>query len=285
MNSRRIFATAAVVLAVGGAVVAWRALHATRAADTAVEAMSHERERTELAAHALEAKIASAAKRRAELTAEREKLPAAPSAKPSAPPSRPPSRMNSPEEQAKMTRVFRAKLRFEQLPFYRAAGLSDSQVARLEDIFTEHDARGRDIQVTAREQRLPANDPAIATLRKEEAERYATELRTLLGDDGRRQFEEFQTGASNRRGVAELAGNLALTPTPLTPEQGQRLNALFREVRFQQRQTDPKMWDDLFQRTQGLLAAPQLAELRAMHAGKSEIAFQELQRLAEKAKK
>src|SRR5205814_2156964 len=114
-----------------------------------------------------------------------------------APEPRQPPFANNPQQQAKALQRFKVGLFFEKFPFYRALGLNEKQVARLEEILTEHQGRGRDLQLTAQERGLAKSDPVIVALQRDETERFEGELRGLLGEEGRKQFEVFQAGAAD----------------------------------------------------------------------------------------
>jgi hypothetical protein len=77
-----------------------------------------------------------------------------------------------------------------------------------------------------------------------------------------------------------------LSPPPLAPAQAQQLAALFTDVRYRSRRSDPAMWDELLLRGQSFLSAPQLAELRAMGINaRRENAMSELEKLVVREKK
>jgi hypothetical protein len=206
-----------------------------------------------------------------------------------APPKREPRQApfaNNPQQQAAAVQRFKAGLLFENFPFYRTMALDEKKTARLEDILAEHQGRVRDLQLTVQERGLTRSDPAVAALQREETERFENELGDLLGEEGRKQFAAFQSGAADRRALAEVAGNLALTAEPLTAAQAQQLKALFQEVRFRSRRAEPVMWDELLQRSQGFLSSGQTAELRAMGINSQrENAMNALSKLVERARK
>lgn len=283
----RLLLAGGMIVAVGAAVVAWRARQASGDLDDAIAAVQRQRVIEDGRAQELQQKIAATTTRRTELEAELKRLRAAPAAtrSKSDPPPRPSARArNSPEQQALAQKRFRAGLIFENLAFYRTAGLDEKQIARFEDILTEHQGRERDVQATQNERRLSPKDPALVALRAEETARFEGELKDLLGEDGRKRFDEYQRNAVERRAVSELVSNLALTPTPLSPEQGRQFAATLKEVGFRERKGDLTMWNDLAARSQAFLSPPQLAELQAMTFANGEVAFNALDKLAAKKK-
>jgi hypothetical protein len=286
---RRLSVGCGLIAAIVGAAWSWRALQANRSAEAANEALARERANIEAANREFETKIADVGRRRSEAeVAEQKQARGVPVPRPSShrAEARPRPMANDPGQQARALQRFRVGLFFENFPFYRAAHLDEKQIQRLEEILTEHQGRGRDLQFTAQERGLAANDPAIAALRREETERFESELGALLGDDGRRRFGEFQAGAADRRSIAEVVGNFALTPTPLAPLQARQLEGAFKDLRFRSRRTEPAMWDELLQRSQAFLSPAQIAELQGMAAdARRENAMNDLAKLARSAVK
>ncbi len=108
-------------------------------------------------------------------------------------------------------------------PLIRALGLSAVQTDRFIAAEVAAAERTLDIRATAQAQGLDPADPAVATLQRQSAEQLGAAQADLLGADGYRQLQEYERTLPTRGFVDKLAGTLAFTDTPLSPEQAGQL--------------------------------------------------------------
>ena len=182
---------------------------------------------------------------------------------------------------------FRAGLLLRYGSFYRAQSLSPEQIARFEELLSDQEGRRRDLAATATARGLPPSDPAIATLRRENTERFKAEQIALLGEAGYAQLQEFNRDQAKRSIVAQLVSDLALSPTPLSSAQARQLNDTLDELKFKGVPgADRSQWDAVLARVKDFLAPAQLAELQ-FQAAKSQrqVAMDELSQMIDKAKR
>ncbi len=289
---RKLFLGGVAVVALGGAAASWQLAQTSRALGSDAEAQRRETVALEAEARQLRERLGEIEHRRAERETARKAAVAKEIAArrsvaaSSAPAARGAPTSNDPQRQAAQLKSYRSGLFLGYLAFYRAQGLGEAEVARLEELLTEHEAARLDLLAAAREKGLAMKDPAVATLRRQEDERYQSELMKLLGDDGAKKLADYQAAGAVRNAVGQLAGTLVMTPEPLTATQARQLAAVFQELGYREHRADPAMWNTILDRSAGFLTARQKTELRAQ--GESEQgsnAFQELTNLIERANK
>jgi len=108
-------------------------------------------------------------------------------------------------------------------PFLRSLGLSAEQSGNFENAEMAAIERTLDIKTTALSKGLELNDPAIATLLQQSNEQRLAAQTALLGTDGCEQLQNYERTLPVRGFVNEMAGDLAFSDAPLTPQQGDQL--------------------------------------------------------------
>jgi hypothetical protein len=288
MTAKAKVAGLGMTLAVLGAALSWWMANNHHATETAIKAATQERRKLDAESKALEARIAGLLQQRANVEramADAATQPAAPTEpRPPAAPAAGPA-VFQPAQQAAAVKRFKARLPLDYYALYRANGWSAEQIEKFEEALVEHDGRRRDLMSAASERKLASNDPAIATLRREEDERFDAALREAVGEEGLQRFKSFQADAPERRRVGELVGALALTPSPLSPSQTQQLGEAFKTNRVA-RGGGADGWDAVLAQARTYLDATQWAELEAQaHSSQIDAAMSELSRLAQAAEK
>jgi hypothetical protein len=103
--------------------------------------------------------------------------------------------------------------------FVSALGLSQEQAGKFEAEELAAAERTLDIKATAQAQGLLLTDPAIATLLSQSDQELNADLTNLLGADGYSQLQQYDRTLPTRAFVNTLAGELALTGSPLNAQQ------------------------------------------------------------------
>jgi hypothetical protein len=148
-----------------------------------------------------------------------------------------------------------SKARFLYGPLFTSLGLTHSQIdtfvelVRGENLFGEWGPHQEFL-----EYRVP---------REAEAATRDQRLRELLGEDGMRAYRDFHRTVEGREYAAQLASQLALSDTPLTPAQANKLVPVLASVRYPARHVDGN-WDEVIAKASSELAPAQVASLRAI---------------------
>jgi hypothetical protein len=196
--------------------------------------------------------------------------------------------------QTRMANQTRARLALKYGPLYRVLGFTAEQIARFEQQFIEHEVRGRDITEVENSMRgawrpgdgpPPPRDLAITAMQEAEDKRHQGELAALLGESSYRQFQEFEGTEPRRRFVAQLAGELALTPTPLSGVQAKQLRQVLDDVNYASQETPEPNWDPILAQARTFLTDAQFAKLEAQSGHARAKATQEMRRLVGSSKK
>jgi hypothetical protein len=121
--------------------------------------------------------------------------------------------------QAMYLEAERAALPTRYAAFVSDQGLSPEAAARFEAEEMAAAERTLDIKATAQAQGLVQTDPAVTTLLRQSDQDLKTSLEELLGADGYAQLQQFERTLPTRAFVDTLAGQLALTDSPLSAQQ------------------------------------------------------------------
>jgi RNA polymerase sigma factor (sigma-70 family) len=167
---------------------------------------------------------------------------------------------------------WKIRFRFRYAPLYRQLGLSPQQIAEFEDVITEGQQSFYDTNNAAVAVQVDPSDPAVRAALKSAKSSMEENLRRLLGDTGFDQYTAFNKLDPGRTYFEPVITNFYYTDTPLTAEQGDKLlEILAANAPPPQRQgtitvmPEPN-WDAVIAQAQGILSAPQLANLRTWGA-------------------
>jgi hypothetical protein len=125
-----------------------------------------------------------------------------------------------------------------------------------------------DLQAAAEAQGLTTSDPGVAALRQQSNQEYRVAFGELAVSAGisplqLKQESAAQPSAHTRDIVTDVAGLVALSPTPLTNAQAAQLAPLIAAA-TPQGAGDPsaEAWENVSAQAAGFLAAPQVEALR-----------------------
>lgn len=133
------------------------------------------------------------------------------------------------KEQEKKAREFRRGIVGRYAPFCYRAGLNTAQIDQLEIMMTEHWQDTADLKAIAELKKLKDDDAEVAQLRTKADDTLQKNEKTLLGDDGFRQLQEFERTLPARDFVTSMATQLYHTNAPLTGDQAEKLTNLLAE--------------------------------------------------------
>lgn len=114
------------------------------------------------------------------------------------------------------------------LPFFLRQTLAPPLQERFKDILAAELARGSDLAAAAAELGLEYSDPSIVALRRQAEDQRRRELAELLGDQGFREYEQFERTRRVRGFVDGLAPQLAEL-APLSARQADQLTLALAE--------------------------------------------------------
>jgi hypothetical protein len=118
---------------------------------------------------------------------------------------------------------YRAELAQKFWPLYRQLSLTPEQIARFEANRTASYQATTEVVSSAQSKGVSPGDGAVSKLAGEAALPLETELRTLLGEEGYREYLRHNRANAGVTLVKDLVGALAWSSTPLTAAQGERL--------------------------------------------------------------
>jgi RNA polymerase sigma factor (sigma-70 family) len=152
----------------------------------------------------------------------------------------------------------RARRHLEFQRFYRRMNLSPEQIARFEAIMVRQDQANLDGQV-ARD--LGRDEQAVY---RQSGPEWSTAMRELLGEEGKRQLEDYLRSMAVRNFVDEIAALTYATGEPMTLDQADRLLAvvLANDPLYRQgKGTDPGKvnWSGVWEDAAAFLAPAQVA--------------------------
>ncbi|HEX2854005.1 MAG TPA: hypothetical protein VHO24_12265 [Opitutaceae bacterium] len=116
-----------------------------------------------------------------------------------------------------------AGLGFQLLPFYEKARLTSDQRVKFEELMIQEAEDRMVLAALMQEQKVPATDPTVVTMRRDMEEKLNAAQQEVLGDEGYEQLQQFKrlepiTAMAN--GVVSMAGH---TSEPMTGPQTLRL--------------------------------------------------------------
>jgi hypothetical protein len=159
-----------------------------------------------------------------------------------------------PQAAQHLTDYFRQRTADVYGGLFKALGLTDEQIQAFEDLRVRGTAGVNWCTAT----QAPAGGFSAGDLSTAEME---SQLHSLLGDAGYRQYQDYNASASPRMLSMQLGGTLYLTPTPLTSDQAAQLTAILGSSGTSAGNPD---WDVAISRAGGVLSDPQVAALSGL---------------------
>ena len=132
-------------------------------------------------------------------------------------------REKTPEFQKKQFAAQRVDLGIVYGPFFRLAGLTPGQAAKLTDALQQRDETKADIGAVRREQAGHEDDPVWQDLLNEANNETQAAAQAILGDEGFAQFQLYERQLRAWTSVENIAAGLALADLPMSFEQSQKL--------------------------------------------------------------
>jgi hypothetical protein len=173
-------------------------------------------------------------------------------------------------------RSFRANLFLRYGVYYQRYHLSPAAIGQFEELSTAHEGEIMDLQAAAEAQGLTTSDPGVAALRQQSNQEYRVAIAELALTAGIsplqfKQESAAQPSAHTRDVVTDVAGLVALSPTPMTNAQAAQLAPLIEAASPPGAgESSPEAWDQVAAQATGFLSAPQLEALR-QEAARSEV--------------
>ena len=166
--------------------------------------------------------------------------------------------------------AYRASLAGEYGPLYRQLELTPAQITSFESLMVEHQREVMDTLATGSSQGLKPSDATIVALLLQENEELGTSQMELLGDPGYQQLQQFTRALPLQGIVREVAGVVALSPSPLTGGQADQLSRILTNSNraFQSGgNADPAAlnWSLVLAQAQGILSEPQFKALQGQY--------------------
>jgi RNA polymerase sigma factor (sigma-70 family) len=243
MGTSKMVVAVAVVLAVGGVGSAWYERTEAQRAESAFVAAQRERDavQAQLArnqaqlrtaeerARAIEARFAALEKQSGEraISTRGAQPPGALATSPVKPAVDPNPGMDpmlaNPDYVRLHVQRYRADLTLKFGAFYKALKLSPEQIEKFESNRAEFQQATMEVWSSAMAKGVSIADPGINKLAGESVKMLDAELRSLLGDEGYKEYAQYSRSESARELVGTFAGYLYPTGSPLAAEQGERL--------------------------------------------------------------
>lgn len=283
MRSKIYFPAVGLAVFATLSVLVWRDLTATRAAERARVVIVADATETAAKRRHLEQQLAAVgeARDRAQTVVDalKKKPPAAPGAKPPTPPVRRSGSIlelirNDPEAEAFFLASRRADLAAKYGPLIRALKLTPEAAAKFKDAFIRLEEDRMDLTAVLRSQEVEANAQSVAKLQAEAQVAYEASQRTLLGEAGYRQLQDYERTSSTRGMVSAIAGVAAVERAPFTTQQADALvqaiaNASENYRKGYQANHNDVDWGAVEAQARTILSPEQFAVLTTMDPGPS----------------
>lgn len=130
---------------------------------------------------------------------------------------------NDPEAETFFLAGRRADLAAKYGPLIRALKLTPEAAAKFQDAFIRLEEDRMDLTAVLRSQEVEANAQSVAKLQAEAQVAYEASQRTLLGEAGYRQLQDYERTSSTRGMVSAIAGVAAVERAPFTTQQADAL--------------------------------------------------------------
>lgn len=177
---------------------------------------------------------------------------------------------------------FRAALSLRYGAFYRARNLSEEQIAKFEAALTEGYQGVVDVWSAASSQGIGSDgdtptSTSLARMTSDPLKVAKENVKALLGEDGFKEYEQFDKTKTAREFTATVAGSVYGTEAPLTAHQGEALTRILDantktvKIRMADDGSQPIYtlsevtdWDAVNSQARAVLSPPQLKVLRAL---------------------
>ena len=133
--------------------------------------------------------------------------------------------MDRPEMQRLRTLQQRAALDSRFAPLFKALNVSPEKLDQLKTLLAEKESTMQDVMMAARDQGVdPRADPeAFRKLVASAQTEVNSQLKSLLGDEGYAQYEQYAQTQPQRATIEQLRQSLSYTSDPLTDTQASQL--------------------------------------------------------------
>ena len=157
-------------------------------------------------------------------------------------------------------------------PLFRALDFNPEQIEKFITLSAQHAEALVDIVSTAGQQGVPLDDPAVATLMKQENDQFTSAREALLGDAGERKLRQSNRLLPVSGVVNELATTIALTAAPLSGTQADQLTQILANAssKYQSGGAATQAtidWPAALGQAQGILSPTQFAFLQDQYLG------------------
>jgi RNA polymerase sigma factor (sigma-70 family) len=155
-----------------------------------------------------------------------------------------------------------AEIDFRYSALYRSLGLTPAQIAQFQTIMLASGSGGWVNRLLVPE----LKEMVFSIVDTDQTQNGTRRLRELLGDDGYRQFTEFNRVDSARQLAVQVASSLYFTEAPMTPAQSEQLIQILDNNRSPRSgpQVSPFDWDAVLAQARDVLSAPQLAAVNGL---------------------
>ena len=155
--------------------------------------------------------------------------------------------------------------------FYRKLALTSDQIARFEQVNTNHFLQVQDIAATAKDENQTFSDPAIKELGKQEYMQFKQAATDVLGEQGFREYQQYQRTSDVGAMTDAVAGNTYFNDA-LNAQQAEQLTQILanNSAAYQKGQdASPNDIDftSAAAQAQGILSPTQLAALKTLYNG------------------
>ncbi len=129
---------------------------------------------------------------------------------------------DTPENRAERERLFN-----RYGPFLRERGLTPVQIDRFIELQMHQNAARNDLQAAVRDAGAKGSDPAIEAMRRQLYEPLLSEMRSMLGEDGYKDYINHEKNSFYHLSYVEpVQKTLAGEGSPLSPQQAESLRQL-----------------------------------------------------------
>ena len=155
-----------------------------------------------------------------------------------------------------------AEIDFRYGALYKSLGLTPDQIEKFQSIMLASGSGGWVNRLLVPE----LKEMVFSIVDTDLAQNGTRRLRELLGDDGYRQFTEFNRVDSARQLAVQVASSLYFTEAPMTPAQSEQLILILDNNRSPRSgpQVSPFDWDAVLAQARDVLSAPQLAAVNGL---------------------
>jgi hypothetical protein len=165
-----------------------------------------------------------------------------------------------PRTQARFLEYEKSRLALTFGPLFKDLHLSADQVSQCEAIIIRRQEADMDLNAALQQQGIPGSDAAAQKLYADTFAEYKAALTGLLGEDGFKEWNDYEQALPARMAVLGFAGMATLNGMPLSPDQVQQLAGAATEARLG---PDGPDWSTIEARAGAVLSPSQLELLKA----------------------